>query len=383
MLEDWQHGGFGLYVHWPFCQAKCPYCDFNSHVVSNVDQDRWRKAYVSEIQRSAVETKGRVLNSIFFGGGTPSLMDVSVVADIIQEASKAWSFSNDIEITLEANPTSSEVSRFVGYRSVGVNRLSLGVQALNDSDLKVLGRMHSASEARAAVDMAMNNFDRISFDLIYARQNQSLDDWEKELRLALSWGSDHLSLYQLTIEDGTAFGDRFAKGGLSGLPSEDLAADLYFATQSLSEASGLPSYETSNHARPGSESRHNLTYWKSGDYVGIGPGAHGRISNGINRFATETPLAPLAWLKAVEQDGSGELRRDSITADERVAEFLLMGLRINQGVDLQRIPNLEVYSNKINGLIRSGHLVTKDGHLSVTPDGQPILNAVLRELLDD
>ena len=381
MLEDWQHGGFGLYVHWPFCQAKCPYCDFNSHVVSAIDQDRWREAYVSEIRRLAEETQGRVLRSIFFGGGTPSLMDVNVVADIIRTASDCWSFSNDIEITLEANPTSTEAGRFEGYRAAGVNRVSLGVQALNDTDLKALGRLHSAEEARQAVALAMRYFDRVSFDLIYARQNQYLGEWRDELKRALEWGSEHLSLYQLTIEDGTAFGDRFQKGGLTGLPSESLATDLYFATQEICADAGLPCYETSNHARPGAESRHNLIYWKSGDYLGIGPGAHGRLTLGQDRYETDTPLAPVGWLRAVEEQGSGELQRLRITSEDQFAEFLLMGLRTLDGVDLNRHAFNADINNKINGLCESGHLNIQQGHLSTTEMGRPLLNAILRELL--
>lgn len=308
-------------------------------------------------------------------------MEPWVVADIINEASNVWTFSNDVEITLEANPTSSEADRFEGYRTVGVNRLSLGVQALNDHDLKALGRLHSVAEARKAVDLAMSNFDRVSFDLIYARQNQSLDQWQSELSEAIGWGSSHLSLYQLTIEDGTAFGDRFSRGKLHGLPTEDLAADMYFATQELCDAAGLKAYETSNHARSGEESVHNQIYWCSGDYIGVGPGAHGRISLGNQRYATETHLTPLNWLGAVESSATGETERVSLTKDERLAEFLMMGLRTTKGVDLARIEIPEVLLFNINMLIDDQLLELEGEQLRATAQGRPLLNAILRQLL--
>ena len=252
-MEDWRNGGFGLYVHWPFCQSKCPYCDFNSHVAANVDQTRWQIAYLGEIDRVGAETKGRVLNSVFFGGGTPSLMEPGLVAAILDRVAETWTIANDIEITLEANPGSVEAGRFQGYRSAGVNRLSMGFQALNDVDLRRLGRLHSVADGWAALDIAHRSFDRVSFDLIYARQDQTLDAWRIELTEALSRAADHLSLYQLTIEDGTAFGDRLGKGGLRGLPDENLGADFYELTQELCEAAGYPAYEISNHAPAGSE----------------------------------------------------------------------------------------------------------------------------------
>ena len=292
--EDWEHGGFGLYIHWPFCQAKCPYCDFNSHVVSNINQSEWQNAYLSEIRRVGAETKDRVLRSVFFGGGTPSMMDADLVDAIITQIRATWPLANDIEITLEANPTSVEAGRFRGYREAGVNRISLGIQALNDPDLKALGRLHTTKEAMAAFDVARNAFERVSFDLIYARQGQSVKAWEKELTTALGLAIDHLSLYQLTIETGTAFGDRYAAGKLRGLPNDDLAADMYDLTQSVCENKGFPGYEVSNHSKPGSESIHNKIYWQYGDYVGIGPGAHGRVTLNNQRYSTETPLGPTA-----------------------------------------------------------------------------------------
>ena len=251
LIEDWRHGGFGLYIHWPFCAAKCPYCDFNSHVVRDIDQSVWAQAYEREIARVAAETEGRILNSVFFGGGTPSLMAPDTVTAVLEAVRSHWVFSNDVEITLEANPGSVEAGRFRGYADAGVNRISMGVQALNDADLKRLGRLHSVAEARAAFDIARSVFDRVSFDLIYARQDQGLAEWEVELSQALSMAVDHLSLYQLTVESGTAFGDRYKLGKLRGLPDEDLAADMYALTQDLCLASGFPGYEISNHARPG------------------------------------------------------------------------------------------------------------------------------------
>ncbi len=385
MPEDWQVAGFGLYLHWPFCQAKCPYCDFNSHVVSAIDQDRWQHAYLSEIARVGRETEGRVLRSVFFGGGTPSLMEPELVATVLDQVRATWTVANDCEITLEANPTSAEAGRFTGYRDAGVNRVSLGVQALNDTDLRALGRLHTAKEAMNAFDLARSVFERVSFDLIYARQGQTLEAWRAELGQALHLAVDHLSLYQLTIEEGTAFGDRFAAGKLRGLPDDDVAADMYFATQEMCEDAGFGAYEVSNHARPGQESRHNLIYWQSGDYAGIGPGAHGRLTLGGTRWGTDTPLGPMAWLRQVETTGSGEGARTVIDPLDRVTEFLLMGLRLVDGVSMARLSGLggDIFMNNINGLIDSGQLVIDDGRLQVSSDYRPVLNAVLRGILAD
>ena len=370
--------GFGLYVHWPFCQAKCPYCDFNSHVVSAIDQMRWKSAYLSELKRVSQETGPRVLNSIFFGGGTPSLMDAETVDAIISAARATWHPANDLEITLEANPTSVEANRFRAYSDAGVNRVSVGIQALNDEDLKALGRLHSVAEAREAFDIAQKTFDRVSFDLIYARQHQTLADWKAELTEALSMAADHLSLYQLTIEDGTAFGDRAAAGKLRGLPDEDTGADMFEVTQELTDNAGLHAYEISNHARPGAESLHNLIYWRAGQWAGIGPGAHGRLNLDGGRFATETHLAPMSWLTAVERDGSGESLRDVISPQDAQIEALMMGLRLREGVSLERLGG---YTNNINTLVSDGLLETTDTQLRTTPKGRPLLNAILRELL--
>ncbi len=384
MPEDWEHGGFGLYIHWPFCQAKCPYCDFNSHVAARIDQTAWQAAYLSEIDRVGAETSGRILRSVFFGGGTPSMMDPDVVDAILTKVRATWSCANDIEVTLEANPTSVEAGRFAGYRDAGVNRVSMGIQALNDPDLKALGRLHTAAEAMAAFDVARSVFGRVSFDLIYARQGQSLDAWRAELGLALSMAIDHLSLYQLTIEDGTAFGDRYAAGKLRGLPDDDLAADMYAVTQELCDAAGLPAYEVSNHSAAGLESRHNQIYWRYGDYAGIGPGAHGRLTLSGVRLATEAPLAPGAWMAQVRDRGNGDLQRVPLTMDEQRAEFLLMGLRLSEGVSLDRLglSQDQHFISKINGLVEISMLSMDDDHLRLTPQGRPVLNAVLRQLLD-
>ena len=380
---DWEQGGFGLYLHWPFCQAKCPYCDFNSHVVARIDESRWREAYRQEIRRYAAETEGRVLRSVFLGGGTPSMMSERLVDGILSDIRAAWPLANDIEITLEANPTSVEAERFRGYRAAGVNRVSLGVQALRDADLKALGRLHSVKEALAAVDLARSVFDRVSFDLIYARQGQTEADWEAELNDALTLAGDHLSLYQLTIEDGTAFGARHAAGKLAGLPDEDRAAALYEITQELCTDAGLPAYEVSNHARPGQESRHNLLYWQAGDYVGIGPGAHGRLTLDGQRVATETPDGPMDWLAAVAR-GSGEGARHLLSVPEQRAEFLLMGLRLREGVDLRRLPGgvNEILYNNINYLIDIEMVEKTETSLRLTKRGRPVLNAVLARLID-
>lgn len=381
--EDWRNGGFGLYVHWPFCLAKCPYCDFNSHVAASVDQTRWVAAYQVELERLAAEIPGRVLGSIFFGGGTPSLMAPETVAGVLEAARKAWPFANDIEISLEANPTSVEAGRFRGYADAGVNRLSMGVQALNDPDLRALGRQHSAAEARAAFDLARATFPRISFDLIYARQNQSRTAWRAELGEALAMAADHLSLYQLSIEPETAFGARLAKGGLKGLPDEDLATDMWEDTQELTEKAGFPAYEVSNHAAEGAESRHNQVYWRQGNWAAIGPGAHGRMTLGEDRLATEAHRAPGAWLDAVERLGSGEVLREAIPKPEQATEYLMMGLRLREGVSLARLAAMgwAAPEAELAELEALGMITRHDGQLQTTATGRPVLNAILRKLL--
>jgi putative oxygen-independent coproporphyrinogen III oxidase len=381
--DDWMAGGFGLYVHWPFCMAKCPYCDFNSHVAAQIDQSRWQRAYLAEIDRIGAETGGRVLGSVFFGGGTPSLMDPDLVDTILSRIRATWPIVNDLEVTLEANPTSVEAGRFRGYRDAGVNRISMGIQALNDPDLRRLGRMHSVSEAKAAFGVARALFDRVSFDLIYARQDQTLAAWKAELSEAIDMAVDHLSLYQLTIEDGTVFGERHAAGKLRGLPEPDLAADMFEVTQELTGRAGMLAYEISNHAQPGQESRHNLIYWRSGDYAGIGPGAHGRLTLAGQRWAIEAPKSPQLWLEKVEQTQMGDGSRETLGSDDRAAEFLMMGLRLTEGIDLKRLGNLggADLNSKINALSEIGMISAEADRLTVTAAGRPVLNAVLRELL--
>ncbi|MGH1412459.1 MAG: radical SAM family heme chaperone HemW [Pelagimonas sp.] len=385
LTEDWQAGGFGLYVHWPFCEAKCPYCDFNSHVVQHIDQTRWAKALASEVDRVGALTKGRLLRSIFFGGGTPSLMLPETVATILEAAQTHWTWANDIEITLEANPNSVEADRFRGFADAGVNRVSLGIQSLRDDDLRRLGRLHSAAEARRAFDIARNTFSRVSFDLIYARQNQSLSDWKIELSEALDMAGDHMSLYQLTVEHGTAFWDRQNAGKLRGLPSEDLGADMYDLTQELCSAAGMPAYEVSNHAAPGSESRHNLIYWNYGDYAGVGPGAHGRLTLGGRKFANSAWLQPGAWLKAVD-NGSGDEISGALTGKDTASEYLMMGFRVTDGIDIDRLHNMYEFrglSSTIERLDELGLVWQSNGRIGVSQQGRLVLNSVIAELLPD
>ncbi|WP_300033030.1 radical SAM family heme chaperone HemW [uncultured Roseobacter sp.] len=385
MAEDWENGGFGLYIHWPYCEAKCPYCDFNSHVSRRIDQQAWRMAYLSELRRLAAETSGRVLHSVFFGGGTPSLMDPDTVAEVIAEIGRFWPAANDLEITLEANPGSVEAARFRAYRDGGVNRISMGIQALNDDDLRRLGRIHTASEAMKAFDIARSTFERVSFDLIYARQGQNLADWRSELTRALDMAVDHLSLYQLTIEQGTAFGDRYNAGKLKGLPDDDLSADLYAMTRDICGENGMPAYEVSNHARDGAQSRHNLVYWRYGDYAGIGPGAHGRLTRGPDRLATECWSNPDKWLNAVAP-GTSEKPRQVLTRSDQASELLLMGLRLREGVSLSRYAALagqELSQAAIAELTEIGMLRMAQDRIIVSDQGFMVLNAVISRLLSD
>ncbi len=378
--------GFGLYLHWPFCQSKCPYCDFNSHVTDRIDMDRWAEAYLHELDRAAMETEGRRLNSVFFGGGTPSLMSPDLVGRILDRIRLRWGVANDWEVTLEANPGSVEAGKFQAFRQAGVNRLSLGIQALNDPDLRRLGRLHTVEDALRAFEVARAAFDRISFDLIYARQDQTPEMWENELQLALSLAVDHLSLYQLTIEDGTAFGDRHARGKLSGLPDDDRSVELFRITQDLCESAGLPAYEVSNHARPGSESKHNLIYWRTGDYIGIGPGAHGRLTSESGRVATEAIRAPGAWLSGVESVGNGELTRDIIVQSEQALEYLMMSLRLSEGMNkvrFLRIAGRSLDPEALAELVDLGYIEDTPEQLKATSSGRLLLNAVIRRLARD
>lgn len=382
--EDWRNGGFGVYVHWPFCAAKCPYCDFNSHVRGNVDAVRWAAALSTEIRRSATETPGRTVDSIFFGGGTPSLMPPAIVETVIATIRQTWSISPTAEITLEANPTSVEAGRFRGYRDAGVNRISMGIQSLDDRDLKALGRLHSAAEALRAFDTARAIFPRVSFDLIYARQGQTPAGWEAELRTALDLAVDHLSLYQLTIEPGTRFGDLSVRGRLRDLPSDDTAAEMYALTQEMTADAGMPAYEVSNHARRGAESRHNLVYWRYGDYVGVGPGAHGRLTIGDQRHATEAIRSPEAWLESVERTGNGIALRTPVAREEQAAEMLMMGLRLAEGIDPARYARLagqRLDPERLAELRDLDLLEQHDRRLVATPAGRAVLNALIGRLL--
>ena len=339
---------------------------------------------MAELRRAACETKGRVLRSVFFGGGTPSLMEPDVVADIMSEIYRLWPTANELETTLEANPGSVEAGRFSAFRQAGINRISMGVQALNDEDLRRLGRIHTVAEARTAFDVARTTFDRVSFDLIYGRQEQTLDDWTSELKQALNMAIDHLSLYQLTIEQGTAFGDRYNAGKLAGLPSDDLGADMYEATQDLCGEAGMPSYEVSNHARDGAQSRHNLVYWRYGDYVGIGPGAHGRLTINGQRTATECYSNPKRWLNAALA-GQTEKPREPLAREDQASELLLMGLRLKEGIDPKRFFNLlgrNIDRNALNELIDLNLIHNQKDRIIVSDQGFMILNAVLRRLLE-
>ncbi len=382
--EDWRHAGFGLYLHWPFCQSKCPYCDFNSHVAASVDQSRWLTAFEAEIDRIGTLTDGRVLNTVFFGGGTPSLMDPALVQGILDRIRATWTLANDIEITLEANPGSVEAGRFAGYAKAGVNRVSLGIQSLDADDLRRLGRMHSVDEALSAIATAQATFDRVSIDLIYARQNQSLAAWRDELARALDLGTSHLSLYQLTVEDGTVFGQMHAKNLLRGLPTEDLAADMFELTQEVTAAAGLPAYEVSNHARPGDESRHNLIYWRMGDYAGVGPGAHGRLTLSDRRFATVAERMPADWLdKTLTTPGLAETV-EALPAEDRANEYLMFALRLKEGASLARYAALAGHplpDSAVAEVVELGLLKQTGDQISTTETGVMMLNAVLRALL--
>lgn len=365
-----------LYVHWPFCVSKCPYCDFNSHVREVVDQDAWRKALLADLAHEAALLPGRRLGSIFFGGGTPSLMPPATVAAVIDAAVAAWTPQGDLEVTLEANPSSVEAARFADLAAAGVNRVSLGLQALDDAALAFLGRAHGVAEGLGALATAQRHFGRVSFDLIYARPGQSVADWEAELARALSFGTEHLSLYQLTIEPGTRFATLAAKGDLV-IPDADAAADLWDVTQALTGAAGLPLYEVSNHARPGAESRHNLSYWRYTDYAGVGPGAHGRRTG----HATTRHKKPENWLNAVARNGHGMQEEGALSPAERATEALVMGLRLAEGVDLARIGAGYVDLAAVERLAAHGLIVRDGDRLRVTDAGMPVLEGILREVV--
>jgi len=384
ILPDTGDPGFGVYIHWPFCAAKCPYCDFNSHVRHTaIDQPRFTSAFLKEMETMRRISGPKTVTSIFLGGGTPSLMDPETVAAILDGIARHWHVPDGIEITMEANPSSVEATRFHGYRAAGVNRVSLGVQALNDRDLKFLGRLHNVEDALKAIRLARDIFPRMSFDLIYARPNQTVAEWDAELKLAVSYAVDHLSLYQLTIEEGTPFYGLHKAGKLI-VPDGDLSAVLYEATQEITEREGMPAYEVSNHAVPGAESRHNLTYWRYGDYAGIGPGAHGRLTRGREKLATATERKPEAWLDLVERNGHGMVDEETLGNDEQADELLLMGLRLKEGIDLARWSSFSMRDldpDREQFLLEHG-FVERIGNsrLRCTPAGMLILDSVVADL---
>ncbi|UOK72213.1 radical SAM family heme chaperone HemW [Ancylobacter polymorphus] len=376
--------GFGVYVHWPFCKAKCPYCDFNSHVRhAPPDQARFVAAFRAEIAHTRERIGQRRTHSVFFGGGTPSLMEPATVGAILDAIHEAWPLDARAEVTLEANPTSVEAGRFRGYRAAGVNRVSLGVQALDDAALKALGRMHSAEEALGAVAVARAAFERVSFDLIYARPDQRPQDWAAELQRAINEGCEHLSLYQLTIEEGTPFAALNRAGRLI-VPEDELARALWDVTQETTRAAGLPAYEISNHARPGAESRHNLLYWRYGEYAGIGPGAHGRLDTPEGRVATSTERGPEAWVAKVEAQGHGVIADETLTRAEQADEYLLMGLRLMEGIDRARFARLAGRGfdpARVAALLEDGMIEELPGdRLRATALGLPVLDALVADL---
>ena len=376
--------GFGVYVHWPFCLSKCPYCDFNSHVrQAAIDETRFARAFAAEIAATAARTGGRTVSTIIFGGGTPSLMQPATVSAVLDAIAQHWSVAADLEVTLEANPSSVEATRFRGYRTAGVNRVSLGVQALDDTALKELGRLHSAREALDAVAIARRTFDRVSFDLIYARPRQSPESWAAELRCAVAQAGEHLSLYQLTIEADTPFAALHAAGKLA-VPSENDARALYDVTQAVCAEAGFPAYEVSNHARPGAECRHNLVYWRAQEYAGIGPGAHGRLDIEGRRHATATEKRPESWLMRVESLGHGVITDEALTREQMADEFLLMGLRLAEGLDPQRYARISgrpLDPARIALLEEQGAIeADANGMLRVTRSGFPVLDAVVADL---
>jgi oxygen-independent coproporphyrinogen-3 oxidase len=377
-------GSFGIYVHWPFCTAKCPYCDFNSHVRSHIDESGWVQGILRELTHVAT-LHGRnrpIVQTIFFGGGTPSLMSGNAAGTVLSAIARQWPMANDVEVTLESNPASADAARFADYRAAGVNRLSLGVQALNDADLRMLGRLHDTKEAMRALGFAQRTFERVSLDLIYARPGQTVAAWREELSEALSFDTGHLSLYQLTIEQATPFAALHRSGALQ-IPDEDRAAELYEATQELAESAGVPAYEISNHARPGAEARHNLLYWRYGAYAGVGPGAHGRLDLDGKRFATSTERLPERWHERVSREGHGLVEMAGIAPDDAAREHLLMNLRLAEGIDLaayrarwEKAPD----PARIRDLVDAGLLTLEGERLTATSRGRLLLNRVIAAL---
>ncbi|PZP56905.1 MAG: coproporphyrinogen III oxidase [Micavibrio aeruginosavorus] len=379
---------FGIYIHWPFCLSKCPYCDFNSHVHDTIDHEAFAKAYLREINYIADMTKGSTVETVFFGGGTPSLMKPETVAMILDAIKSHWNIAPDWEVTLEANPTSSEAEKFKAFKAAGVNRLSLGIQSLRSEDLKFLGRTHDTEQAREAIQMAADTFDRFSFDLIYARPQQTVEAWKEELHEALQIAAGHISLYQLTIEKNTPFFVQHARGEFK-IPAEELAADFYDATEEIMKASGFETYEVSNYARPGQQSRHNLIYWRYGDYAGIGPGAHGRLTLDGKKYATRTHRAPDIWLQRVEAQGHSHHEFELIEPVQRLQEAVMMGLRLEEGVPLSRLqseyggnPFDIIEQRKISKLCDEGLLIFENDIIRTTHSGRKCLNGVLDYLLN-
>lgn len=368
-----------LYIHWPYCLSKCPYCDFNSHVRPSIDEESWAKAMQLEIKSYAEQYPDRIIKSIFWGGGTPSLISPSTVVSLLSQINASWPLAENCEITLEANPNSIEAQKFSDFKAAGITRVSVGIQALNDLDLIALGRKHSAAEARKALDIAFSTFDRASFDLIYTRENQTLEAWRKELQEALTYKPSHLSLYQLTLEPGTLFTQRAARGDLI-LPQEDLAADFYELTQNIMKRHGMHAYEVSNHARPGHECQHNLVYWRYGDFLGLGPGAHGRIGG----KAIQNIKAPEMWQEAVTKVGRGVKQQLILTSEEIFSEFFLMGLRLSEGINLDRYPDLtaEFYNEAAFDELKSGGFIEgTPHHFRATAKGRLCLNQVVERLI--
>ena len=381
-------GQIGLYIHWPFCLAKCPYCDFNSHVAAQIDHSAWQDAYLKALDHYAAQIPKAQIRSIYFGGGTPSLMAPGTAQAIIDHVQKTWQITNDIEITLEANPTSVEADKFEAFKVAGVNRVSLGVQSLKDKDLKFLGREHSANQAIQAIEIAQNTFDRYSFDLIYARPEQSLKAWEGELIQALKHAGEHLSLYQLTIERRTPFYNAH-QGGEFIMPDDVLAADFYLLTQEIMAGAGLPAYEVSNHAQPGKESRHNLMYWHYHDYIGVGPGAHGRITVDGQKYATREHAAPNIWLARAHEGGKAAHAYEPLLAQDQFTEALMMGLRLTEGISRQALKDKTgqdfealVPAQRRHVLINEGWLVDAGDVIRLTLEGRMRLNAILDFLLN-
>tara|TARA_Y100000746_G_scaffold223749_1_gene225574 strand:+ start:1426 stop:2589 length:1164 start_codon:yes stop_codon:yes gene_type:complete len=380
---DWKNSGFGIYLHWPYCESKCPYCDFNSYVEKNVNWYEWELSFLSQLGFYYQETGDRRVNSIFFGGGTPSLMNPKLVSNIINHISNLWGFEDTVEITLEANPSSVESRRFAEFKAAGVNRVSIGVQALNNIDLKKLGRLHSVQDALNAIEIGKDTFDRVSFDLIYARQDQKLQDWELELKKALTLEPDHLSLYQLTIEPNTTFGNLKEKGKLSGLPDENLGGDLYHLTNNLCYKFGLNPYEVSNYSRKNHESIHNKIYWNYGDYLGVGPGAHGRITTQKGRFATQNYYSPIKWQKNA-LNNAGESIRTLINGKDQADEMAMMGLRLNSGFSKERYFRLsgkKLNEKTLTFLISDNLITVENNFIKATDQGRVVLNSLILNIL--